>query len=156
MTPATTADPSPDAAGQPARTRPLRVALIGAAWQNGDCWAKTNRALAAHPACAGSLAERLAVFQASRYQTALGEWGQGFPAGMLTFLSLYDSPQAKALVIRTVPWLRARQGGDGLWHEEDLPRADWGKPARPAEPRLAACHIVAALARFGLLERLRP
>ncbi len=131
-------------------------ALIGTGWQNGDCWAKTNRALAAHPACAGSLTEHLAVFQASRYQTSLGEWDQAYPAGMLSLLSLYDSPAAKALVARTVPWLREHQGDDGLWHHEELPRKDWGRPALPPEPRLATYHVAAALAKFGVLERLRP
>ena len=131
-------------------------ALIGSAWQNGDCWAKTNRAMAAHPSAAGSLAAHLAVFQASRYQTSLGEWDQGFPAGMLAFLALYDSPAAAAIAAKTVPWLREHQGDDGLWHHEALPRNDWGRPAHPAEPRLATYHIVAALARFGLLDRLWP
>jgi hypothetical protein len=131
-------------------------ALIGTGWQNGDCWAKTNRALIAHPSCTGSLAAHLATYQAGRYQTALGEWNQGFPAGMLAFLSLYTVPAARSLVARTVPWLRKHQGGDGLWHHERLPRKDWGKPAIPPGPRLATYHIVAALNTFGLMDRLRP
>jgi len=130
-------------------------ALTGTGWQNGDCWMKTNRALSQHPACAGSLAEHLAVYQASRYQTSLGEWDQGFPAGMLAFLALYDTPSAKALMAKTVPWLREHQADDGLWHQEDLPRKDWGKQAIPAEPRLATYHIVSALHKCGVLSRLR-
>lgn len=130
-------------------------ALVGSAWQNGDCWVKTNRALARHPSRPGSLAEHQAVYQASRLQTSLGEWDQGFPAGMLAFLSLYDLPAAKALTIKSVPWLREHQGDDGLWHQEDLPRTDWGRPAIPPSPRLATYHIVAALARVGILDRLR-
>ena len=131
-------------------------ALVGTAWQNGDCWAKTNRALSQHPSCPGSLAEHLAIYQASRYQTSLGEWEQGFPAGMLAFLSLYNHTAAKSLVMKTVPWLREHQADDGLWHHEELPRSDWGKPAHPPEPRLATYHIVSALHKFGLMDRLRP
>ena len=131
-------------------------ALVGTAWQNGDCCVKTNRALSQHPACPGSLVERQALSQVSRYQNSLGEWDQGFPAGMVAWLSLYAHPAAKALVAKTVPWLRHNQASDGLWHHEELPRKDWGKPATPPQPRLATYHIVAALARFGLLERLRP
>ena len=131
-------------------------ALIGTGWQNGDCWAKTNRALSQHPSRPGSLAEHQAIYQASRYQTPLGEWDQGFPAGMLSFLALYDQPAARALVLKSIPWLRTHQCDDGLWHDDDLPRSDWGKPAHPASPRLATYHIVSALGRFGLLECLRP
>jgi len=131
-------------------------ALIGTAWQNGDCWAKTNRALSQHPTCPHSLAECLAIYQASRYQTPLGEWDQGFPAGLLTFLSLYNHGAAKALAIKTVPWLRAHQADDGLWHHEELERSEWGKLAEPPGSKLATYHIVAALHRFGLLDRLRP
>jgi hypothetical protein len=131
-------------------------ALLGTGWQNGDCWAKTNRALAQHPSCRGSLVEDLAIFQASRYQTSLGEWDQAFPAGMLAFLSVYSDAEAKSLVAKTVPWLREHQADDGLWHHEELPRNDWGKPAAPPEPRLATYHILAGLRKFGLLSRLRP
>ena len=131
-------------------------ALIGAAWQNGDCWAKTNRALAACSSHPGSRTERMAVYQASRYQTSLGEWNQGFPAGLLAFLSPFGNPMAKSLVVKTVPWLRKHQLDDGLWHHEDLPRNDWGRPARAPEPRLAAYHIVAALHAAGVLACLRP
>ena len=131
-------------------------ALIGTGWQNGDCWVKTSRALIEHPSCAGSLTAHLATYQASRYQTALGEWDQGFPAGMLAFLSLYNDPAAESLVARTVPWLREHQSDDGLWHHEQLFRKDWGKPAIPPEPRLATYHIVAALHKFGLTGRVRP
>ena len=80
----------------------------------------------------------------------------GFPAGMLAFLSLYDGPAARPLVMRTVPRLREHQADDGLWHHEDLHRNDWGRPARPPEPRLAALHIVSALHKFGALRLLRP
>jgi hypothetical protein len=130
-------------------------ALVGSGWQNGDCWLKTNRALSQHPSWPGSVQERLGVYQASRYQTSLGRWEQAFPAGMLAFLVLCSDPAAESLVIKTVPWLRNHQGDDGLWHQEDLWRDDWGKLATPAEPRLATWHICAALRRFGLLERLR-
>ena len=131
-------------------------ALVGSAWQNGDCWAKTNRALSQHPTCPGSVVEDLAVFQASRYQTSLGEWDQGFPGGMLSFLSLYDNPVAKSLVMKTVPWLREHQGDDGLWDHSELPQDDWGKLARPPNPRLTTYHIVHSLHKLGLLDRLRP
>ena len=131
-------------------------ALVGTGWQNGDCWVKINRALSQHPSCPGSLTERQAVYQASRYQTSLGEWDQGFPAGMLAFLSVYDHATARALAIKSVPWLRLHQGDDGLWHQETLPRSVRGQPAQPAEPRLATYHIVAALERFNLLDGLRP
>jgi hypothetical protein len=128
---------------------------VGTGWQNGDCWSKTNRAISQHPSFPGSLAENLAVYQASRYQTSLGEWDQGFPAGMLAFLSLYHHSAAKSLVIKTIPWLREHQAEDGLWHHEDLPQDEWGKLTEPPEPRFATYHIIAALHRFGLLERLR-
>jgi hypothetical protein len=131
-------------------------ALIGSGWQNGDCWVKTNRALSQHPGRPGSLTEHLAIYQASRYQTSLGEWSQGFPAGMLAFLSLYDHATAQMLAIKSVPWLQAHQADDGLWHHDTLPRSEWGKPAYPVQPRLATYHIVAALNRFGTLDRLRP
>ncbi|MHC4592785.1 MAG: hypothetical protein ACYS8L_08845, partial [Planctomycetota bacterium] len=98
----------------------------------------------------------LAIFQASRYQTSLGEWDQAFPAGMLAFLSLYSDPAAESLVAKTVPWLREHQADDGLWHHEELPRNVRGKLAPPPGPRLATYHIVAALHKFGLLARLRP
>jgi len=130
-------------------------ALIGSGWQNGDCWVKTNRALSQYPTRPGSLTEHLAIYQASRYQTSLGEWSQGFPAGMLAFLSLYDHVTAQALVTKSVPWLRIHQADDGLWYHDTLYRSDWGKPAHPAQPRLATYHIVAALNRFGMLDRLR-
>jgi hypothetical protein len=131
-----------------------RFALVGTAWQNADCWAKVNRALSQHPSCPRSLTERRALYQASRYQTSLGEWSQAHPAGMLALLSQYDHPFARALVAKTVPWLRAHQAEDGLWHHEDLPRPDG--TAEPPAPRLATYHIVAALHAFGLLDQLRP
>jgi hypothetical protein len=132
-----------------------RFALLGTAWQNGDCWAKTNRALSHHPSWPGSVSERLAIYQASRYQTSLGEWDQGFPAGMLAFLSLCNDPVAESLTIKTVPWLRSHQADDGLWHHDSLPRTGQGRLADPPEPRLATYHILAALHKFGLLDRLR-
>ena len=138
------------------RGRGKGYALIGAAWQNGDCWARVNRALVQHPRCRGSLAERLAVFQASRYQDSLGRWDQAWPAGMLAFLSLYAQPAAGALVMKTVPWLREHQADDGLWHPEALPQRGRGKPTTPTAPRVATYHIVAALHTFGLLRLLRP
>ena len=131
-------------------------ALLGSGWQNGDCWAKTNHALAAHPGYAGSLAEEMAIHQASRYQTSLGVWDQGFPSGLLSFLSLLDHPAAAALVAKTVPWLRAHQAEDGLWHEATLYRSKHGALACPPSPRLATYHIVRALRHFGLYDRLVP
>ena len=131
------------------------LALVGIAWQNGDCWAKVNRALAAHSACKGSLTERLALYQASRYQSSTGEWPEAFPAGILAWLGLYDARAAKALVLKTVPWFREHQSDDGLWYQECLPQAEWGTQATPARPRLATYHILAALSRFGVLRRLR-
>jgi len=133
-----------------------RFALLGTGWQNGDCWAKTNRALSRHPSSPGSLTEHLAIYQASRYQNSLGEWDQAFPAGMLSFLSLYDNPVAKSLVIKTVPWLREHQADDGLWHHEELLRVPWGKLAEPCGARLATYHIVSTLHKFGLIDHLRP
>jgi len=156
----------PDIAGQGTDAEPFQwrripgdddwYALVGNGWQNGDCWARTNRALSQHPSCPGSLAEHQAIYQASRYQTPLGEWDQGFPAGMLSLLSLYDQDAARSLVIKTVPWLRHHQATDGLWHQEELPRTDWGRPAHPASARLATYHICAALRGSGVLGRLRP
>jgi len=132
-----------------------RFALLGTGWQNGDCWAKTNRALSQHPSSPGSLTENLAIHQASRYQNSLGEWDQAFPAGMLSFLSLYDNPVAKSLVIKTVPWLREHQADDGLWHHEELLRVPWGELAEPCGPRLATYHIASTLHKFGLIDHLR-
>ncbi len=131
-------------------------ALIGTGWQNGDCWAKTNRALSRHPSCSGSLTEHLATYQASRYQTSLGQWDQGFPAGMLAFLSLYNSNTAKSLVAKTIPWLREHQAEDGLWRHEELSQNECGKLSKPPAPRLATYHIISALHKFGLMNRLRP
>lgn len=131
-------------------------AVLGAAWQNGDCWMRMNRALSQHPACPGSVTERLAVFQASRYQTSVGTWSQAFTAGMLAFLALYNRGAAKALVLKTVPWLRRHQADDGLWHHTGPPDGDRKTLATPPAPRLATYHIVSALHTFGLLARLRP
>lgn len=127
-------------------------ALLGTAWQNADCWMKVNRALARYPSCPGSLTEALAIYQASRYQTSLGEWNQAYPSGMLAFLALYGDSAAKSLAIKTVPWLREHQADDGLWHVQGLVSSE---EAVSPEPRLATYHILAALHQFGLLERLR-
>ena len=145
-------------------------ALIGAYWQNADCWARSNRALAQYPGCVGSLTEFFALFQCHLYQTSLGEWSQGTPGGILRFITettrlartrdrVDASPLlrfAKLMVLRTVPWLREHQKKDGLWHHEDLPR--WGDAVGyPAMgPRLGTYHILTALHAFGLLGRLRP
>jgi len=59
-------------------------------------------------------------------------------------------------VIKTIPWLRERQADDSLCHHEELPQDDWGKLAIPPEPKLANYHIVSALCKFGLIDRLRP
>ena len=75
---------------------------------------------------------------------------------MLAFLSQYGAGAAKSLVIKTVPWLREHQCDDGLWHHERLARDRHGELAEPPEPRLATYHAIAAMHKFGLLDRLRP
>jgi hypothetical protein len=75
---------------------------------------------------------------------------------MLAFLALYDRSAAKALVIKTIPWLRQHQAGDGTWHHEGLADSRQKGLARPPAPRLATYHIVSALHKFGLLACLRP
>ena len=131
--------------------RQRSFALIGTAWQNAECSAKTNRALAAHPACHGSLTERLALYQMARYQTSLGDWPHANPHGMLAFLSLYDHPAAKALAAKTIPWLRRHQDDDGLWRRGQIARLTKTRASQPVEPRLVTYHIVLALHRLGLL-----
>ena len=145
-------------------------ALVGAYWQNADCWARANRALTQYTGCVGSLTEFFALFQCHLYQTSLGEWDQGFPGGILRYITEVTrlararntadaSPAlrlAKLMVLRTIPWLREHQKEDGLWHHEDLPC--WGDTGRyPAmSPRLGTYHILSALHAFDLLETVRP
>ena len=62
-------------------------ALVGTWWQNGDCWAKANRALSQFAAWPGSIAEFLGLFQCHLYQNSLGAWPQAYPAAMLRWLS---------------------------------------------------------------------
>ena len=131
-------------------------ALTGIAWQNAECSAKTNRALAAHPACPGSLTEQLALFHMSRYQTSLGDWPEANPHGMLAFLSLYDHPAAKALAIKTVPWLRHNLKDDALWHHGEIARPTKSRASQPVDPRLLTFLIALALHRFGILPELAP
>jgi hypothetical protein len=145
-------------------------AIIGAYWQNADCWAKTNRALAQLPGYPGTITAFNALFQCHLYQTSLGAWDQGFPAGMFRFINevtrttraaeaVDGSPAlrfAKVQLLRTIPWLRANQKDDGLWDHEELSRYGNGELNRPPSRRLGTYHIVAALSEFGLLDRLRP
>ena len=142
-------------------------AVIGSYWQNGDCWAKGNRAMAQFPAWSGSDAEFLGLFQAHLYQTAHGVWWQAYPAGMLNWLvevtrhsraqsTIDDSPTlrfAKVMLLKTVPWLRLHQQDDGTWDHEGL---RYDKNSQPLDQRMAAYHIITALHAFGLLDRLRP
>lgn len=125
-------------------------ALVGSYWQNGDCWAKTNRALSQFPTWSGTIAEFFALFQCHLYQTPLGEWNQGFPAGIFRWIaevtrttrakhSFEDSSLlrfAKLITLKTVPWLREHQKEDGLWHHNELPRFGGGKQNRPPSSRL--------------------
>ena len=145
-------------------------ALVGTYWQNADCWAKTNRGLSTNAAWPGTIQEFFALFLMRLYQTPLGEWNQGFPAGILGLLSQVTrgsreahGPEgtptlrfAKSILLRTVPWLRHNQADDGLWHHEDMPYWGGGHLNIPPSPRLATYHIVASLRDFGLLDRLRP
>ncbi len=62
-------------------------ALVGAYWQNADCWAKTNRALAQFAGWPGSITAFLGLFQCHLYQTPLGAWDQGYPAGILRMMA---------------------------------------------------------------------
>ena len=142
------------------------LALDGAYWQNADCWAKPNRALAQCPGWSGSVAELFAVFQCHLYQTCLGEWNQGYPSGIFRELAEVtratrvrqggeDSPLvcfAASRLLLTVPWLRHHQKGDGLWHFDELSRH--GDQGRPPSPRLGTYHICSALHEFGLLDPL--
>jgi hypothetical protein len=149
---------------------PNHFALVGTYWQNADCWAKANRALSQFAGCRGSTTEFLALFQCHLYQTALGEWNQGFPAGLLQWIAdvthlarqesvIDDSPLlrfAKLMVLKTVPWLREHQGDDGLWDHGVLSRHYEGASFSAPSARLTTYHIVRALREFGLLDRLRP
>jgi hypothetical protein len=149
---------------------PGHFAVVGSYWQNADCWAKANRALTQFPGCRGSTAEFFALFQCHLYQTSLGEWNQGFPAGIFQWISdvtrcaraqsaVEESPLlrfAKLMILKTVPWLREHQEEDGLWNHAGLSRQGGGAGLPAVGPRLATCHIVAALNDFGLLDRLRP
>ena len=142
------------------------LALDGAYWQNADCWAKPNRALAQFPGWTGSIAEFFALFQCHLYQTPLGEWNQGYPSGLFRQIAeitratrsrqgLDDSSLvcfAASRLLRTVPWLRRHQKDDGLWHFEELPRH--GDQGRPPSPRLGTYHVCSVLQEFGLLDRL--
>ena len=144
------------------------VALDGAYWQNADCWAKPNRALALFPGWSGSIAEFFALFQCHLYQTPLGEWNQGYVSGLFRMIEAVTRQTrascgpdanpvlcfAKAALLRTVPWLRQHQKDDGLWHLDELPRH--GDEGRPPSPRLGTYHIASALHEFGLLDSLRP
>ena len=144
------------------------VGLDGAYWENADCWAKPNRALALFPGWVGSIAEFFALFQCHLYQTPLGEWNQGYVSGIFRMIEAVTRQAreaggaeaepilcfARRMLLRTVPWLRHHQQDDGLWHLGDLPRH--GDAGRPPDPRLGTYHIVSVLHEFGLLERLRP
>lgn len=145
-------------------------ALVGTYWQNADCWAKTNRALSTNAAWPGTIQEFFAPFLMRLYQTPLGEFDQGYPAGLFRLLSeaTRQSRQqhgpdgtptlrfAKSILLRSVPWLRANQEDDGLWHHDRLPYWGRGDLNRPPSARLATYHIVDVLREFGLLEALRP
>jgi len=141
-------------------------ALVGSYWQNADCWAKTNLALSQFPTWSGTIAEFFALFQRHLYQTPLGEWNQGYPAGIfrliaeltrITRQNVEDSlisRFAKTLILKTIPWLRENQKEDGLWAHDEL--AGMGEHHRPLNRRLGTYHIVSVLNEFNLLEKLRP
>lgn len=145
-------------------------AVVGGYWQNADCWAKTNRGLSGNAAWPGTIQEFFSLFQARLYQTCLGEWSQGYPSGIFGLIAevtrgsrerhgIDGTPTlrfARAILLRTVPWLRHNQASDGLWHHEELPHWGRGDLNEAASPRLATYHIMAALNEFGLLDRLRP
>lgn len=145
-------------------------ALVGTYWQNADCWAKTNRALSQFPTWPGTIAEFFALFQLHLYQTPLGEWNQGFPAGILRWIAEVtrtarrdysfenSSPLrfAKLIILKTIPWLRENQKEDGLWYHDELSRFSDGEARRPISRRLGTYHIVSVLNEFDLLDRLRP
>ena len=144
------------------------IALDGAYWENADCWAKPNRALALFSGWSGSVAEFLALFQCHLYQTPLGEWNQGYVSGLFRMIEAVTRQTrtargvdgnpllcfARSLLLRTVPWLRHHQQEDGLWHLDELPRH--GEQGRPPDPRLGTYHIADVLHTFGLLDSLRP
>jgi hypothetical protein len=143
-------------------------ALVGSYWQNADCWAKVNRGLSQLPGWPGTVAAFMGLFQCHLYQTALGTWDQGYPAGLLCQIAdmtrlarqrptdARELYLARAMVLKTVPWLRHNQKEDGLWHHEELP-CERGYDRFPCiGPRLASYHVVSVLDEFGLLEGLRP
>jgi len=141
-------------------------ALVGSYWQNADCWAKTNRALSQFPTWSGSIAEFFALFQCHLYQTPLGEWNQGYPAGIFRLIAEVTritkqnaeysliSKFAKAILLKTIPWLREHQKEDGLWAHDEL--AGRGEHHRPPNRRLGTYHLVSVLNEFNLLENMRP
>ena len=143
-------------------------ALVGSYWQNADCWAKTNLALSQFPTWSGSIAEFFALFQCHLYQTPLGEWNQGYPAGIFRLIAEVtritrarhdvEAPSisrfAKMLLLKTIPWLREHQKEDGLWAHDEL--AGMGEHHRPLDRRLGTYHIVSVLNEFNLLEKLHP
>jgi hypothetical protein len=145
-------------------------AIVGTYWQNADCWAKTNRALSQFPTWPGTIAEFFSLFQLHLYQTPLGEWNQGFPAGILRWIaeatrtarrsnSFEDSSPlrfAKLIILKTIPWLRENQKEDGLWYHDELSRFSEGESRRPISRRLGTYHIVSVLNEFDLLDKLRP
>jgi hypothetical protein len=145
-------------------------ALVGTYWQNADCWAKTNRALSQFPGWSGTIAEFFALFQCHLYQTSLGEWNQGYPAGMFRWIAeatrttrakhnFEDSSAlrfAKLILLKTIPWLREHQKEDGLWAQDELPRFSGGERRQPPSRRLGTYHIVSVLNEFNLLGKLSP
>jgi hypothetical protein len=144
-----------------------RYALVGSYWQNADCWAKANRGLCGLPGWPGSVAAFMGLFQCHLYQTALGAWDQGFPAGMLRQIAdmtrlarsgpgeASELRLARVMVLKTIPWLRRHQKEDGLWDHGEL-HCERGYDEWPCiSPRLATYHVCDVLNEFGLLDRLR-
>ncbi|MFC1718383.1 hypothetical protein ACFL6S_32305, partial [Candidatus Poribacteria bacterium] len=145
-------------------------ALVGTYWQNADCWAKTNRALSQFPTWPGSIAEFFSLFQLHLYQTSLGEWNQGYPAGIFRWLAEvtriaraehnFESSTAlrfaKTIMLKAIPWLREHQEENGLWDHSTLPRHSGGENRKPPSSRLVTYHIVSALNEFNLLSKLLP
>lgn len=120
------------------------------------------------PRWPGTLQAFFGLFQCHLYQTSLGAWDQGYPAGVfrqiaeMTRLARQGSnaaPElwlARVMLLKSIPWLCEHQAEDGLWHHENLPRFEKGKLNNPPGPRLAGYHIASVLNEFGLLDRLRP
>ena len=110
------------------------------------------------------------MFQLRLYQTSLGEWNQGFPAGILRWLvevtrtarakhDFTDSSAlrfAKTIMLKAIPWLKEQQKEDGLWEHDELIRYSGGRDRKPPSSRLVTYHIASALDEFGLLDKLRP